>query len=244
MPRNPRVAGEFLHVIVRGIGKQILFEDSSDKEKFLFFLKKYSTESNISIFAYCLMENHVHLLVRDLQGTNSFFMKKVGVCYAQYFNGKYDRTGHLFQDRFKSEIISDNAQLLSVYRYILQNPQKAGFCNAELYPWSSYHEYGKHNALTDTSMLQSLIGDKSAFQRFIRRSDDSEHMDVEIRKKNDEWALATIKETLNVTSGTQLQNLSRIKRNEAIALLKNKGLSVRQIERLTGISRGVVQAVS
>ena len=92
MSRQPRVAGEYLHIIVRGIGKQLLFEDTSDNEKYLFFLKKYAAECRITLLAYCLMENHVHLLLRDSDSAISVFMKKIGVCYAQYFNRKYNRT--------------------------------------------------------------------------------------------------------------------------------------------------------
>lgn len=76
MPRQARTAGEYLHIIVRGIGKQILFEDSADREKYLLLLKRYSAGSEITILAYCLMENHVHLLVRDTSAAISVFMKK------------------------------------------------------------------------------------------------------------------------------------------------------------------------
>ena len=108
-----------MHIIVRGIGKQILFEDDSDRRTYLSFLKKYRGETEITIFAYCLMENHVHLLIQDRNGAAPLFMKKMGVSYAQYYNRKYDRIGHLFQDRYKSERIEDDAYLLTVFRYIL-----------------------------------------------------------------------------------------------------------------------------
>ena len=139
MPRQPRTAGEYLHIIVRGLGKQILFEDTRDRERYLSYLKKYAAEAEIAILAYCLMENHVHLPVRDMQGAVSVFMKKMGVSYAQYYNRKYDRTGHLFQDRYQSEVVTDDAYLLSAYRYILNNPRKAGICRAEDYPCGSWN---------------------------------------------------------------------------------------------------------
>ncbi len=70
--------------------------------------EKYCRETDITILAYCLMENHVHLLIRDRNGAAPIFMKKMGVSYAQYYNRKYDRMGHLFQDRYKSERIEDD----------------------------------------------------------------------------------------------------------------------------------------
>ena len=76
MPRQARETGEFLHIIVRGNGKQILFEDDSDKVKYLSFIEKFADETEIVILAYCLMENHVHLLLRDSQAKISVFMKK------------------------------------------------------------------------------------------------------------------------------------------------------------------------
>ncbi len=230
-----------MHIIVRGIGKQILFEDQTDNEKYLYYLKKYAEQESITILAYCLMENHIHLLIRDAEGTLSVFMKKMGVSYAGYYNRKYDRTGHLFQDRYKSENITDAAYLLSVFRYILNNPAKAGICGAAEYRWSCYHEYGETNGLTDTGLLRDMIGDRESLARFMLQSDEIEHIEADTPKKDDNWAIQTIREALNITSGTQIQQFERVQRDEAIALLKSKGLTVRQLERLTGINRGVIQ---
>ena len=241
MARQPRITGEYLHIITRGIGKQILFEDQSDNEKYLYFLKKYAEQENITVLAYCLMENHVHLLIRDTQGVISSFMKKMGVGYAMYYNRKYERSGHLFQDRYKSENITDAAYLLSVFRYILKNPEKAGICGATQYRWSSYHEYGKKDGLTDTGMLFNMIGDKESFAQFMMEKDGTEHIEADIPKKDDTWALQTIRDTLNINSGTQIQQFERTQRDEALALLKSRGLTVRQLERLTGINRGAIQ---
>ena len=241
MSRQPRATAEFMHIIVRGNGKQILFEDSSDREKYLYLLKKYAEETEISILAYCLMENHVHLLIRYPDGSCPVFMKKMVVGYVRYYNGKYERTGHLFQDRYKNEIITGEAYLLSAFRYILNNPEKAGICRAENYPWSSYWEYNTENGLTDTGMLREMIGGEAEFRAFMRQQDDVEHLDTQTWKRDDNLALDMLKKTLNITSGTQLQQFSKEQRDNALALLKRKGITVRQLERLTGINRGVIQ---
>ena len=241
MPRQPRAAGEYLHIIVRGIGKQILFEDTRDREKYLFYLQKYAAETGISILAYCLMDNHVHLLLRDPAAGIALFMKKTGISYAQYFNQKYARSGHLFQDRYKSENIQDDAYLLTVFRYILNNPLGAGYSSAEAYRWSSYCEFGKSGGITDTGMLRELIGDDAAFRRFMQQDNTAEPMEAEKPKRDDAWALATLQRVLKVSGGTALQQYGRKQRDEALTLLKGQGLSVRQIERLTGINRGVIQ---
>ena len=241
MSRQPRIPGEYLHIIVRGIGKQILFEDSSDYKRYLSSLIQYAQQEDITILAYCLMENHVHLLIRDTHGAVPVFMKKTGVSYAQYYNRKYERTGHLFQDRYKSEIITDDAYLLSVFRYILNNPAKAGICEAAEYSWSSYHEYGEKNSLTDTGMLYDMVGDRKKLEQFLLQKDEAEHIEADAPPKDDVWALKVLQDTLHITGGTQLQQYGRAQRDEALALLKSKGLSIRQLERLTGINRGVIQ---
>ncbi|MBQ3849619.1 MAG: transposase, partial [Clostridia bacterium] len=104
MSRQARRLSEtgYFHVIVRGIGKQLLFEHDDDYRYYLMLLERYISQLSVSVCAYCLMENHVHLLLKDSKNELSLFMKKMGVSYSSYFNKKYDRTGHLFQDRFFS----------------------------------------------------------------------------------------------------------------------------------------------
>lgn len=241
MSRTPRIKSQYLHLIVRGIGKQLLFEDDSDRWQYLKLLQRFRDETGLTIIAYCLMENHVHLLVDDKEGQSALFMKKLGVTYAHYFNCKYERTGHLFQDRYKSEVIEDERYYLTVFRYILNNPVKAGICAASEYKWSSYKEYGKINTITNTMTLQNMIGEKNQFDKFLAINDTDECMEYEPRKRDDQWALQIIHNDLKMKSGTALQKMPREERNQMLVMMKKKGLTVRQIERLTGINRGVVQ---
>ena len=162
------------------------------------------------------------------------------MCYAHYYNKKYERTGHLFQDRYKSEVITDSCHLLSVYRYILKNSEKAGIAPADHYRWNSFADYGEPDRLTDTSLFVSLIGDQSTFHQFMKESDCREFLEDLPMKRDDAWALEILRQTLHISSGTILQKMSKDNRNAALSLLKSKGLSNRQLERLTGISRGVI----
>lgn len=100
MPRQARQSSEtgYFHVIVRGNGKQILFEDSSDFRYYLSLLERCSSETSVAVCAYCLMENHVHLLLHDTGTDLSLFMKKLGVSYSIYFNKKYERNGDSLRD--------------------------------------------------------------------------------------------------------------------------------------------------
>ena len=94
-------------------------------------------------------------------------MKKPGVSYSQYFNLKYDRSEHLLQDRYKSEAIENNAYLLVVFRYILNNPRTAGTCEARNYPWSSYARYDRPPTFMELSLVRSLLRGQAQYEEFI-----------------------------------------------------------------------------
>ena len=104
MPRQARSPGSsgFFHVIIRGNAKQLIFEEDDDRRFFLNRMMKYSAETGVAICAYCLMENHVHLLLRDNSNALAQFMKKLNGSYARFFNWKYERTGHLFKTGIKA----------------------------------------------------------------------------------------------------------------------------------------------
>ena len=245
MARAARQLSEsgYMQLIVRGIGRQVLFEDRADRLHYLSLLRRFSAETEVSVCAYCLMENHVHLLIYDPIRQTPLLMKKLGVRYAQHFNRRYERVGHVFQDRYQSEPIEDDGYFLAVYRYILNNPEKAGICKAADYEWSSYSQYDDPAAFVDTSLLRELIGNVGAHEAFMRKEDEAECMEFEPRRHDDEWASAIIRKRLKLNSGTELQSFEREKRNAALRTLKAEGITVRQLERLTGINRGVIQRV-
>ena len=243
MPRQARQQSNtgYLHVIVRGNGKQILFEEEADYAKYLRLLKKYSTDAGVSVCAYCLLDNHAHMLLKDTENEVSGMMKKIGVAYAQYFNAKYERTGHLFQGRFMSEAIEDDSYFLTAFRYILRNPEKAGICPAKDYLWSSYQAYGDRNSFLETDLLEKMIGSREKYEAWIAVVNDDQCLEFEPMLKDDAWAQKIIQKHLKGKSGTVLQTYNKTLRNEILRKLKAEGMTVRQIERLTGINRGVIQ---
>ncbi len=243
MPRHGRVQSRsgYMHLIVRGIGKQILFEDTEDYNRFLSTLERFCMETGVRVCAYCLMENHVHLLIYDKKKNVSLMMKKLEVSYSMYFNRKYERSGHLFQDRYLSENVENDSYLLTVFRYILNNPHKAGICTTQAYPWSSYRQYEHPAPFMDLRLIRHLLGHCEQYTAFLHTENRDLCLEWEKRKHDDQWALDIIKKSLHVKSGTALQNFSRKERNEALRVLKKHGISIRQIERLTGINRNIVQ---
>ena len=245
MPRTARVKGNsgYYHIVARGVGKQILFEEDSDYFCFFGLLKKYRKEEDFDVIAYCLMENHFHLLLKIDSGMDRL-MKKLLTSYAFYYNSKYERTGHLFQDRYNSIPVESDAYLLSVVRYIHNNPVKAGICPADQYRWSSWKAYTGSASLVRTDLVLGLMGGLDGFKTFSLQEDTEgiEHLEVENKRHlTDSAAQEIIRKKLHMESGTGIQGLDRAARDAALKKLKAGGLSVRQIERLTGINRGVIQ---
>ena len=139
------------HVMIRGVNKQVIFEQSGDYLKFVTLLQQsVEPKDNLGkllppkcrFYAYCLMPNHVHLVIQEKQESISETIQRIATAYALYYNKKYERCGHLFQDRFKSEPVNDEGYFLTLLRYVHQNPVAGGLCHhAEDYEWSSWREY-------------------------------------------------------------------------------------------------------
>jgi REP element-mobilizing transposase RayT len=166
MPRCARKKGEYeiYHVIQRGNEKKSIFYDDEDRKRYLGILQRNQKKYGIKIYAYCLMDNHVHVLMASNGSDISQVMKSINISFAMYINRKYTRCGHLFQDRFRSEIITNDAYALQVSKYIHLNPVKAGLvANPEIYLWSSYTEYiGQIQAtdgLVDSAFLLGFLAD-------------------------------------------------------------------------------------
>ena len=230
----------YFHVYTRGVARQIIFEDRRDYIFYLKLLKQYSAETNLVVCAFCLMENHVHLIVFDVNHNLSRFMHLIGLTYSKYFNKKYERSGHLFSSRFQSVPIENEDYLLTVFRYVLNNPRGANICYASEYTWSSYNRYGRSDSFVDTSVFQELLGSREEYEAFIdAKYEDCPELEDPVR--DDAWAKSVIRDVLKIESGTELLKLDCNARNRALRLLKEQGLSIRQIERLTGINRNTIQ---
>lgn len=143
MPRRPRleVPNTPFHVTQRGVNRCAIFLDDDDRRHFLRLLRAAADRHALTIHAYVLMGNHIHLLVSSTRpGALSEAMRGLGQCYVQAFNHKHRRSGTLWQGRFKSCLVDTERYLLEVYRYIELNPVRAGLCNhPESYAWSSVH---------------------------------------------------------------------------------------------------------
>ena len=142
MPRPLRIYLPDLiyHVLNRGNNRQVIFAEESDYLHYLNILKKYKEKFNFKLFAYCLMTNHIHLLIKTpANGTISEIMKAITIAHTRHYHHKYNASGHIWQGRFKSPVVSCDEYLLTLMRYIEQNPVRAGIASQpKEYPFSSY----------------------------------------------------------------------------------------------------------
>lgn len=231
------------HIMIRGINKQLILEDDEDNQKFLEVLKECKILSEYKIYAYCFMGNHIHLLLKfEKEGLEQIF-KRIGARYVYYYNRKYKRSGHLFQDRFKSEPIDDDRYFLAVLRYIHNNPVKAGLVKGtDKYQWSSYNEYLKLNNLVDVEFVLGMIN-RDEFIKIHNQQDDPNILEMreDNFKMTDTEAKLIIKEVSGAESIADFLSFNIADRTVFMKKLRERGLSIRQISRVTGVSKGIVE---
>lgn len=263
MPRQPRVSSEteIYHVMMRGINHQNIFEEAEDYYQFINILDRmriqYNDEgnpcgTNCTYYAYCLMSNHFHLLIRERDEKIGETIKRIASSYVYYFNRKYGRDGHLFRERFKSEPVNNMEYFTTLLRYIHQNPVKAGIvAKVKDYEYSSWGEYAEtiepafmlcntqtvlHRIPFDE--LETLVNDPL--------SDDIGCIDIEDPSRSrpsDDQVWQEIIKLTGVTNASAFQQLPDELRRAALLELKESRASLRQLSRLTGIGKGVIHRI-
>ena len=246
MPRQARRKSEsrIYHIMLRGINQQQIFEDSEDCEKFLQILKDCKVVSEYKLFAYCLMGNHIHLLVREDKETIEQVMKRIATRFVYWYNVKYQRVGHLFQDRFKSEPIENDAYFMTVIRYIHQNPVKAGICkNVCEYEYSSYKSFFDNSDLVDKDFVFGIIPIE-LFEKFNAEITNDKCLETEDKpfvRVTDEQAQKIIYKYSKCKSVADFQKLKSVSKEKCITKFHENGVSIRQIARLCGETKGMVE---
>lgn len=247
MPRRARQLSStgIYHIMLRGINQQEILEDREDNEKFIRILKDCKLISGYKLYAYCLMGNHIHLLMKVEKEPLERIFKRICVRYVHWYNAKYSRVGHLFQDRFKSEPIEDEKYLLSALRYIHKNPVKAGLVKGvEEYPYSSYGCYigSNDDSLVDTDFVLGMMS-REQFEQFHREATEDSHLDIKKPRfrLTDEQAKEIMMKVSKCKNASEFQLLDVEVRNSYIRRLREQGLSIRQISRMTGVSKGIVE---
>lgn len=243
MPRGPREKSKtgIYHIMMRGIDKRGIFLCESDNYAFLHHVEHAREKSNFSLFAYCLMVNHVHLLIKEGNEEIGDSIRRINVGYAQYHNNKHTRVGHLFQNRFLSEPVDNDAYLLAVVRYIHQNPLKAKIVNRMSdYQWSSYRNYlTRRSTLVDFEDVMGYFGSVNEFINFHTQEGNEQCLEyIEKTRFSDDDLYQTVKD---IVEPEKLKKMENVERNELIKKIKEEtGASSRQLERVLGIGRSII----
>lgn len=249
MPRQARERSEFgiYHVIMRGINKQNIFEDEEDRGKFIETLGYYKMPSGYMLYGYCLMDNHIHLLLGEGKETMGKAIQRISSSYVRWYNQKYDRCGHLFQERFKSEMVQDEAYFLTVLRYIHQNPLKAGIARTlDAYSWSSYCQYIGDAGIVDINIALGIFSEereraKKLFREYSTEETVDECLEYQEKTVVKDQDIFKYLHHIGITSISQLQQLGKEQRDDVLRRLKEReGVTIRQLARITGISKSVI----
>ena len=268
MPRKARKLSStnIYHVMIRGNRKQDIFLEDEDRFRFIKILKKVKQKGEYELYTYCLMSNHVHLLIKEKNEQISRVMKRINVSYVNYFNQKYQQIGHLFQDRYKSEPIESENYLLAVLSYIHNNPLNAFIVkNLEEYPWSSYCLYTKklshQDFLIDGENILSLFSqDKErAIDLFIQYhhqnipeksniielpEEDKKYDQSLINERETKQYLQNYFEKFNLELSNLKEKGHQSHRNNLISYLKlNSNLSIRGIANILGVGATTVYTI-
>ena len=186
-PRRLQIPGGFYHVMARGNAKAPVFLDDIDRQHFLAGLHRVATRLDWRVLAFCLMPNHYHLLLETPEATLARGMRDVNGAYAQGFNYRHGRVGHVFQGRYKAVLVERGAHLLEAIRYVVRNPVAAGLCAApEDWPWSS------HRATLGLSTVPPCLTMHAALRQFgsdvaTARVQYAKFVAVDVAIENEGW---------------------------------------------------------
>lgn len=260
MPRQPRRKShsDVYHCMLRGINKQDIFFENKDYLEFQDIIRKSKKTYSYQLYSYVLMPNHVHLEIKDENQKVSQIIHSIATSYANYFNKKYERKGHLFENRFKSKTVENAYYILNLVRYIHQNPLKAGISKMEQYKWSSYMEYFQEEQVKEDD---KIVDEKEILDMFLSEKERAKEEFFEFNKKvfnfqesielleyemksklTDEEVIYFIKEELGIYNIQEIQKYSKNKRDKVIRKIKKfKGITQKQVARILGINIRIIQ---
>ena len=255
-PRIPSITGIY-HVMLRGINRETIFFDDIDflkMEKILRSLSKPVDGSGnpkppiCKIFAYCLMTNHLHLLIAEQSENISSIAKRLGVPYAMYFNKRRKRHGPVFEDRFRSEPVNDSDYFITLLHYIHYNPVKAGMVlKPEWYKWSSWHEY----ELPDDTYEKGICVQDIPFDNLSRKqvqdivlngvAPENIMASVDKKRLDDEEAESILKSLATKAHGTtNLKELPKVERLALTVKAQEFGITYRKLIKYLGVNQSAI----
>ena len=256
MPRQPRTPSPtgIYHVMLRGINHSEIFHDDTDflkMEKILRSIAKPVDNSGnpkqpiCKIFAYCLMTNHLHLLIAEMGEPISNVVKRLGVAYASYFNKSRKRSGPLFEGRFRSEPVDNSDYFITLLHYIHYNPVKAGMTKKpEWYKWSSMHEYQLPEATYQNGICQQSIPfldlTRAQVRDIVLEAKDPEAFisPIDKTKHTDHEAYEILRSLVSKEfSDCELKDLPKVEKLVIATRAQGLGLTRSQITQFLGVTK-------
>ncbi|AJQ29423.1 transposase [Pelosinus fermentans] len=254
MPRYARIKSQtqVYHIMLRGNNREKIFVDEEDKARMIDTLGDKKKAEEYFLYAYCVMDNHIHLIIKEGKDPIASIVKRIATSYSYYFNKKYKRIGHVFQERFKSENIEDDSYLLAAIRYVHQNPVKPGIGTVDGYKWSSYRDYiGIARNLTDTREVLGILSNFNEkalmeFVRFNHEVSEGTFLDVREEKEIDQLNVNEYINRYLAEKGIGINDLRNVGnkslREELVKLLMEKSnLSLRGIAETLELNREMVR---
>ena len=245
MPRRPRIeiAG-YYHIINRGVEQRVIFKEACDYEYFEELMCFYMKSYGITLHNYCLMSNHYHLLIETSTDNLSKFMRQLNMNYAIYFNKKYKRVGHLWQGRFKSWYVKDEAYLFTLMLYIEQNPLKAKMVKTLDAAYHHFLQKEIPECLQNAWIAQNHGNDHEAIQVMLNSKVDTSVLQ-ELKKAS------SLVEAPNIDQKPDIEKLTKIftnnkdlkERNQKIVKAYEEGYSQHMIAKVLGVSQPAVYGV-
>lgn len=253
MPRLPREYSDskVYHIIIKGIDDGDIFYDNEDKQVFKEKMKLTKDKFKYKIYAYCLMNNHVHLVIDATDDILSKAMQGLSIRYVHYFNHKYNRKGPLIQERFKSKRVENHRYFLEVCRYVHRNPEKAKIEKTNQYNWSSYKEYiYKEELINKQVLLHYFSNDLDQFIIYTNKKENIEEVmnyaDFElIPKLSDEELINIIMKKISLKTPKEIISYFKNKNNR-IQLKELKDIykvNKTQLARITRVNSKLIDKI-
>ncbi|WP_176431624.1 transposase [Anaerovirgula multivorans] len=236
MARKPRIhyPGALYHVMVRGNNGENVLSEEIHKNKYLDIIASYKDKISFILYAHCIMDNHAHLLIEVTDVPLSQIMQRIQQVYTQWFNRKYNRTGHVFQQRYKALLCDKDNYLLQLIRYIHNNPVKAGLEGGIEYKWSSHvHYIGKKSDIVDTSDALSIFAENKnkAVRQYLQFMSQGDTEIVYVDK--DELQRTNL--TKKIKKKELIENINIDEIIEAVCI--NENITISNVTRKTRIQK-------
>ena len=242
------------HVLINGNNNESIFIDDDDKQMMVDILFEKSSDDAYDFYAYCILDNRANLLISPKKEELPNIMKKINTTYALYFNKKYQRCGHVFQDRYKSKAIRNDFEIKSVISYIHNNPVIEGICeHPKLYSYSSYNLYRKHAKSNERFITSDLfkfkeiaLEDVLDFVHPFFDLSDAFYYDecyANIHKITKQSIQHFLRRNRLTIEKIKQKEYADYKETLVIMIRRNTGYSIRKISGLLGINRGEVYRI-